>query len=55
MTDAAQSTPPTGATVIIERGALDDLLAGISGQGYQVVGPTVHDGAIVYRDVPFSR
>ena len=51
VTGAAQSIPPTGATVVIDRGVLDDLLAGISGQGYQVVGPTVHDGAIVYRDV----
>jgi len=37
--------------VIIEHGALDELLAGISGHGYQVVGPTVRDGAIVYREV----
>ena len=51
MTDVAQPAPGTGATVIIERRDLDGLLAGISGQGYQVVGPTVHDGAIVYRDV----
>jgi hypothetical protein len=50
-TDAVGSAPPPGATVVIDRGALDDLLAGISGQGYQIVGPTVHDGAIVYRDV----
>ena len=50
-TEAAPSTPRTGDTVIIERGALDGLLAAISGYGYQVVGPTVHDGAIVYRDV----
>jgi sulfhydrogenase subunit beta (sulfur reductase) len=37
--------------VVIERGALSELLAGISGNGYQVVGPTVHNGAIVYREV----
>jgi sulfhydrogenase subunit beta (sulfur reductase) len=37
--------------VIIERGALDALLDAISRQGYQLVGPTVHEGAIVYRDV----
>ncbi|MGO9499283.1 MAG: hypothetical protein ACLQA5_21610 [Solirubrobacteraceae bacterium] len=30
MTDAAQATPPIGATVVIDRGAIDDLLAGIS-------------------------
>ena len=51
MTDVPQTAPGTGANVIIERRDLDELLAGISGQGYQVVGPTVHDGAIVYRDV----
>lgn len=37
--------------MVIERGALSELLAGISGNGYQVVGPTVHNGAIVYREV----
>ena len=37
--------------MIVERSALDALLGSIARQGYQVVGPTVHDGAIVYRDV----
>ena len=37
--------------MIVERSALDALLGSIAGQGYQVLGPTVHDGAIVYRDV----
>ena len=50
-TDAVRPAPPPGNTVVIDRGALDDLLAGICDGGYQLVGPTVHDGAIVYRDV----
>ena len=37
--------------MIVERSALDALLGSIARQGYQVLGPTVHDGAIVYRDV----
>ena len=37
--------------MIVERAALDALLGSIARQGYQVLGPTVHDGAIVYRDV----
>ncbi len=51
MTDVGASMPRTGDTVIVERGALDALLASIAGQGYQVLGPTVHEGAIVYREV----
>ena len=51
MTEVSPSTPGTGATAIIERRDLDGLLAAICDQGYQLVGPTVHDGAIVYRDV----
>jgi sulfhydrogenase subunit beta (sulfur reductase) len=54
MTDVAQPTPRTGATVTVERSALDPLLAAIVRQGYQVVGPTVRDGAIVYGDVSSS-
>ena len=37
--------------MIVERSALDALLGSIARQGYQVLGPTVHDGAIVYREV----
>ena len=51
ITEAAPSTPRSGATVIVERSALDALLGSIARQGYQVLGPTVHDGAIVYREV----
>ena len=51
ITEVAPSTPRSGATVIVERAALDALLGSIARQGYQVLGPTVHDGAIVYREV----
>ena len=54
MTDVVQSAPPAGASVIIERSALDRLLAAISGRGYHVVGPTLREGAIVYGDVGSS-
>ena len=54
ITEVAPSTPRSGATVIVERAALDALLGSIARQGYQVLGPTVHDGAIVYRDVRSS-
>ncbi|MGZ6617063.1 MAG: 4Fe-4S dicluster domain-containing protein [Solirubrobacteraceae bacterium] len=37
--------------MIVERTALDALIGSIARQGYQVLGPTVHDGAIVYREV----
>ena len=43
-----------GATVTVERSVLDGLLAAIARQGYQVVGPTVREGAIVYGDVRSS-
>ena len=51
MTDVTPSTPRTGDSVIVERSALDALLGSIARQGYQVLGPTVHEGAIVYREV----
>ncbi len=51
MNEVTRSTPRTGETVIVERSALDALLASIAGLGYQVLGPTVHEGAIVYREV----
>jgi hypothetical protein len=51
MTDIASSRPRTGESVIVERSALDALLASIARQGYQVLGPTVHEGAIVCREV----
>ncbi len=54
VSDVRQPTPQTGATVTVQRSDLDSLLAAIAGQGYQVVGPTVRDGAIVYGDVRSS-
>ena len=38
----------------IERDAFDGLLAAIAGRGYEVIGPTVRDGAIVYDSVATS-
>ena len=35
----------------IERDAFDGLLAAIAGRGYEVVGPTIEAGAIVYGPV----
>jgi sulfhydrogenase subunit beta (sulfur reductase) len=51
MTDAAQLTPSPGTVVTVERNALDALIAAIAGEGYQVIGPTLGKGAIVYGDV----
>ncbi len=38
----------------IERDAFDGLLAAIAGRGYEVIGPTIRDGAIVYDSVATS-
>ena len=38
-------------TRVIDAGALDVLIAALSGRGYTVVGPTVRDGAIVYDEL----
>jgi ferredoxin len=43
-----------GEATTIERDAFDDLLAAIAGSGYEVIGPTVRDGAIVYDSVATS-
>ncbi len=40
-----------GEATTIERGAFDGLLAAIAGRGYEVIGPTVRDGAIVYDSI----
>jgi sulfhydrogenase subunit beta (sulfur reductase) len=37
--------------VVIERDALSDLFRAIRAQGYEIVGPTIRDGAIVYDHV----
>jgi len=49
--DASHAYTAANEAVIVERGNLDALLAAISGQGYRLVGPSVQNGAIVYRDV----
>jgi hypothetical protein len=54
MSEVAQPTPSTDATVTVGRGALDALLAAIARHGYQV-GSTVHERAVVYGDVRSSR
>src|SRR5271169_1446004 len=37
-----------GDTLVLEREHLDQLLEALAGRGYEVVGPTLRDGAIVY-------
>jgi sulfhydrogenase subunit beta (sulfur reductase) len=39
------------ATATIDREGLDELLAALRRRGYEVVGPTVRDGAIVYDGI----
>ena len=38
----------------IDRSGFDDLLTAIAGRGFEVIGPTVRDGAIVYGEVASS-
>ena len=40
-----------GARVVVARDALGVLLAALRDEGYTLVGPTVRDGAIVYREI----
>ena len=50
--------PATGSTAVIAPDALQALVDALAGDGYEVLGPTVRDGAIVYdritglRDLP---
>ncbi len=44
---AAPSSPT--ASAILDSAELDRLIAGLSGEGYQVIGPTIRDGAVVYE------
>jgi sulfhydrogenase subunit beta (sulfur reductase) len=39
---------PVGDRVVIERAHLEHLLQALVERGYQVIGPTLHEGAIVY-------
>jgi len=43
-----------GEATTIERDAFDRLLATIADRGYEVIGPTVRDGAIVYDPIATS-
>jgi sulfhydrogenase subunit beta (sulfur reductase) len=39
------------APVVIDRQGFDQLLAALSDRGYEVIGPTVRDGAILYEEI----
>ncbi|MBP1632372.1 MAG: 4Fe-4S ferredoxin, iron-sulfur binding protein [Acidobacteria bacterium] len=41
----------TPVQVVLDRAGIDRLIGALTARGYQVVGPTVRDGAIVYGDV----
>jgi sulfhydrogenase subunit beta (sulfur reductase) len=41
----------TPAQLVLDRAGIDRLIGALSARGYQVVGPTVRDGAIVYGGV----
>jgi len=43
--------PPRASDLFLPRVALDALLAALRTRGYTVIGPTVHDGAIVYKPI----
>ena len=45
------SEPEVGARLLIERKDFPKFLEGIRAAGYQIVGPTVRDGAIVYGSI----
>jgi sulfhydrogenase subunit beta (sulfur reductase) len=44
----------TSVAEVIERSALDELLAALRRRGYTVIGPTVSDSAIVYGEITSS-
>ncbi|MCL4863719.1 MAG: 4Fe-4S dicluster domain-containing protein [Caldilineaceae bacterium] len=48
---AATAAPHIGDSVIIERIDFQRLLDALRARGYQTIGPTVRDGAIVYDEV----
>ena len=47
----ANEQPPSAKPCIFDTDGLDHLIRILLGQGYQVLGPTVSDGAIVYQNV----
>ncbi len=40
-----------GGAVVIQSGALDELIKVLAAEGYKVIGPTISDGAIVYDEI----
>jgi sulfhydrogenase subunit beta (sulfur reductase) len=42
-------------TVVVERQHFEELLLALAGHGYQVVGPTIREGAIVYDQVTSTK
>jgi ferredoxin len=45
------SFPDSTKSLVIERGALVELFGALHQQGYEIVGPTIRDGAIVYAEL----
>ena len=41
-----------GATVMLAAGDFQPLLEALAGRGYQLVGPTLRDGQLIYGDLP---
>ncbi len=54
MTGREQRTGPAGRAAVLERRDFDALVDALSRRGYTVVGPTVHDRAIVYDEIASS-
>lgn len=44
-------SPCIGDKFTLDRKVLQKLILQLTGSGYQVIGPTVHDGATVYAEV----
>src|SRR5438094_6252590 len=51
VTSQDRANIPAGDAVVVERADFQQLLDALSARGYQVVGPTVQDGAIIYGEV----
>src|SRR5690349_21490442 len=43
--------PPIGAPVVVERADFGQLVMALQARGYQVLGPTLRAGAIVYAEL----
>ncbi|MEN6601835.1 MAG: 4Fe-4S dicluster domain-containing protein [Bryobacteraceae bacterium] len=42
---------PLGTQVVVDAGALGQLLAALHRRGYQIIGPTIRDSAVVYDSI----